>query len=191
MANKEHLAKLKEGVDAWNVWREKNPTIQPDLVGADLRGANLSGADLSDADLRGANLSVSDLFEAKLSGADLLGANLIEADLSEANFGGVNLSGANLRSASLVRANLKRANLSEADLTGVDLISLASRPILAFLRIGGTSALRPSQKHEKPGTHAKTSDENRYNRLLWPGSCAAPVTRQWAKGTGSSEKSGA
>ncbi|MGA2411123.1 MAG: hypothetical protein ABSG46_12140 [Candidatus Binataceae bacterium] len=29
MANPEHLAKLKEGVEAWNQWREENPEILP------------------------------------------------------------------------------------------------------------------------------------------------------------------
>ena len=28
MANPEHLAKLKEGVEAWNKWRKDNPKIK-------------------------------------------------------------------------------------------------------------------------------------------------------------------
>jgi hypothetical protein len=31
MANDEHVAMLKKGVDAWNAWREENPDIRPDL----------------------------------------------------------------------------------------------------------------------------------------------------------------
>jgi hypothetical protein len=34
MANKEHLARLKQGVKAWNQWREANIHIKPDLSGA-------------------------------------------------------------------------------------------------------------------------------------------------------------
>ena len=41
MANPEHLELLKEGVDAWNTWRERNPDVQPDLKGADLSTRNL------------------------------------------------------------------------------------------------------------------------------------------------------
>ncbi len=85
MANPEHLAKLKEGVEAWNAWRDENPDVMPDLVetnlsGADLFEANLSGANLSVADLTGANLSLADLSVADLTGADLSGADLFMAD---------------------------------------------------------------------------------------------------------------
>jgi hypothetical protein len=27
MANEEHLAQLKQGVEAWNAWREKHPEV--------------------------------------------------------------------------------------------------------------------------------------------------------------------
>jgi hypothetical protein len=37
MANDEHVALLKKGVDAWNEWRKENPEIQPDLSDANLR----------------------------------------------------------------------------------------------------------------------------------------------------------
>jgi hypothetical protein len=40
MAKQEHLAKLEEGVEAWNAWRLKNLDIVPDLNGADFSGAN-------------------------------------------------------------------------------------------------------------------------------------------------------
>ena len=31
MAIEEHLAMFKHGVEAWNHWRDANPTLQPDL----------------------------------------------------------------------------------------------------------------------------------------------------------------
>ena len=118
MANEEHLAVLKRGVEAWNQWRQKNPEVRPDLGraklaranlrGADLSGADLSGADLSGADLSGANLTWADLSRADLSGADLSGANLcFWADLS-----GANLSGANLRDASVEWTTFGNVDLS-------------------------------------------------------------------------------
>jgi uncharacterized protein YjbI with pentapeptide repeats len=91
MANDEHVAMLKRGVDAWNEWRGENPYIRPNL-----REAHLIKADLGGADLRGADLS----------GADLSDANLSGADLSEANLSGARLSGANLKASTLVGTDL-------------------------------------------------------------------------------------
>jgi Pentapeptide repeats (8 copies) len=116
MANPEHLAKLNEGVEAWNNWRSANIGIIPDLRGANLSGANLYGADLREADL----------FEANLWGANLWGANLNEANLHRADLSGAvlswgNLSEANLREAHLRKARLRWANLYGADLEGANL----------------------------------------------------------------------
>jgi hypothetical protein len=61
MANDEHVAILKKGMDAWNRWREENPDIRPDLSEADLKGANLKGADLREANLRQARLGEANL----------------------------------------------------------------------------------------------------------------------------------
>ena len=55
MANKQHLAKLKEGKEAWNQWRTDNPTVKPNLKGATLREKNLEGFDFSHTDIRGTN----------------------------------------------------------------------------------------------------------------------------------------
>ena len=78
MANKKHVARLKQGVEAWNQWRRENPKIRPNLSRADLRRADLRGADLF-----GANLSGADLSHANLSGADLDYANLRGTGLSK------------------------------------------------------------------------------------------------------------
>ncbi len=133
MANEEHLKILRQGVEAWNKWRDENRAIEPDLSGAnliraDLRkayldDAGLFGANLSGADLRKAYLSEADLSRADLSGANLIGAyliraNLDNADLVGANLSGARLSGANLREADLREADLRRADLSEARLRG-------------------------------------------------------------------------
>jgi uncharacterized protein YjbI with pentapeptide repeats len=67
MANQEHLATLKQGAHAWNLWRKARLDLQPDLRRADLNFADLSGADLSGADLSGADLSGADLSDAKVT----------------------------------------------------------------------------------------------------------------------------
>jgi uncharacterized protein YjbI with pentapeptide repeats len=160
MANDEHVAILKKGVDAWNAWRAENPHIRPELsranlVGADLSKANLSGASIFATDLSRANLSGADLSWANLSRANLREANLSGADLREAGLSKANLSGADLREAglskaklsgvSLSRANLSRASLAQADLSGADLskanLSGASLPItnLFLANLGGAN----------------------------------------------------
>jgi uncharacterized protein YjbI with pentapeptide repeats len=156
MANPEHLAKLKEGVAAWNDWRRANraatwndwkpayPEIVPDLDKADideanLRGANLRKAGLDGANLRDAKLSGANLSRAKLRGARLVGTKLIgaslggahlkHADLTNANLSNANVTGANLVGANLTDSNLFHANLSRADLSKAD---------FSGARLGGT-----------------------------------------------------
>ena len=143
MANPEHLAILKQGVERWNEWREQHIGVRPDLGKADLRGARLDRANLAEADLHGtdlreANLDGTSLFradlerarlsDARLSGADLSQSDLAGADLSDATLitanlsGGVDLSGAILSGVDLNRAVLTDAELIETDLQGASLI---------------------------------------------------------------------
>jgi hypothetical protein len=119
MADTEHVTKLKESVEAWNVWRRNNffeiPKLKrADLAGADLRKANLEDADLSSADLRGADLSGTDLSHANLSHADLRKTNLSGANLYGVKLYGANLEGANLSDAHLMLTNFTNVTLSEA-----------------------------------------------------------------------------
>ena len=109
MANSEHLALLKEGVENWDKWRVENPDIEADLREADLSEAKLTGANLHRAYLRRANLSGSNLHGADLSGANLAGANLTSADLTKANLAG----------ALLLNAQLEKANLSGCFIYGI------------------------------------------------------------------------
>jgi uncharacterized protein YjbI with pentapeptide repeats len=137
MANEEHLALLRRGVEAWNEWKAKNPEIRPNLSfatgkritisgaklsGVDLSRTNLIRADLSKTDLIGANLKEANLNEAYMSQAELIGADLRFADLSSADLISANLMGANLSNTYLSGADLTKANLSGADLVGAKLI---------------------------------------------------------------------
>ncbi|HEX4956469.1 MAG TPA: toll/interleukin-1 receptor domain-containing protein [Thermoanaerobaculia bacterium] len=118
MANPRHLSLLTEGVEAWNAWRQVEPSEWPDLQHArlprarlnhcDLQNANLVAADLEDACLAGANLRNANLKDSKLMRADLRGAALAES----------NLYGSDLREADLSRADLRCANLERSQLGG-------------------------------------------------------------------------
>src|SRR3954451_3164280 len=103
MANKEHLARLKPGVEAWNQWRRENPDARPDLSQANLVGAHLVEADLS-------------------------GTNLFWADLAYANLHNADFSRANLFAANLCGANLRKTILHDADLCDTGLDRLPSPP---------------------------------------------------------------
>ena len=143
MANEEHVARLKQGVDAWNEWRKANPEVKPDLEGESLTGVHLAGAILKEVNLAGAFLdraylkeailTLANLEEAHLEGSNLGGANLQGAKLGRANLRWARLkqailfdskldqaalSSANFEGAGLSRASLKGASLSEASLKG-------------------------------------------------------------------------
>ncbi len=107
MAHEEHLALLRQGVRAWNEWRDSNPGLRPDLTearlpGADLCQMNLAKANLARADLRGARLCEANLQGAQLRWTILAEAHLQYADLTAATgllagqLAGADVSGAQL-----------------------------------------------------------------------------------------------
>jgi hypothetical protein len=143
MADPKHVDILKQGVDAWNRWRDSHHYLRPDLREVDLQGVDIRGAYLAEADLSrvdfsgrdmsGALLDDADFTEAKFNDADLTKAdltrsNLFRADLVKANLEGAKLQAADFRQAYLMGANLKSiymggvdftaAGLSHADFTG-------------------------------------------------------------------------
>ncbi|NJM23820.1 MAG: pentapeptide repeat-containing protein, partial [Richelia sp. SM1_7_0] len=148
-ADKTHLRILRKGAATWNQWREKHPSIKPNLRSVDLseinyidlsqynlanadltniKGfatnfyqTNLVSANLSGANLRNVNFYQADMRACNLSGATLLNSHLIEAILNEANLSNAVLTDSNLSQASLIKANLSNANLTGADLSDVNL----------------------------------------------------------------------
>jgi len=109
MANPEHLKILKQGVDAWNIWRVEDSGVFPDLEGADLLLADLSGINLSSAHLAGATLSGANLSGGYLGAANIRGASLIET----------NLNGAFLDNSDFTEAWMGRAVFGDNDLSTV------------------------------------------------------------------------
>ncbi len=99
MADPKHLKILKQGVEAWNKWRQKYPWIIPHLEEAGLRRVHLFRANFRKANLSRADLSAADLGEADLRGANLRGANLTGANLFKANLGGGDLENSDFKGA--------------------------------------------------------------------------------------------
>ena len=109
MAIEEHLNKIKQGVDAWNKWREDNPNEVPDLSKADIRGCKLQKINLNNANLKEAKLQYSNLYEANLEKADLSKAKLLETNLQSAKLKNADLSGAGLLESNLQFTDLENA----------------------------------------------------------------------------------
>lgn len=146
MANQEHLAILKQGVDVWNEWRDEHPDIRPDL-----RQVNLSRANLRDAVFNKASFFYASLWQANLNGATFTGVDLQRANITDnnsfyfiqntsiddnnTNLSGLDLRGINLTGAELSKANLSGANLRRASLIGTNL----TEAILTGCQIYGIS----------------------------------------------------
>jgi uncharacterized protein YjbI with pentapeptide repeats len=113
MANAKHLQSIKKSVDSWNLWREQNPDIVPDLSKADLRGLNLQNVNLKNAQLKETKLNFSNL-----SGANLDSANMEKCKLQEANLQRANLQNAKLNGAGMLESNLQYADFTNANLEG-------------------------------------------------------------------------
>jgi len=153
MAKPEHVAKLKEGVDAWNKSREAEAIdVAADLSGADLTETILTEANLTDVDLSRANFTGANLSYADLSRANLLVARLISADLTGVNLSGADLTGANLTGANLNKADFTAATLSNSTLTGANLSYAIFRwTILANTNLAETKGLELCE-HRTPST---------------------------------------
>ena len=125
MANDEHVALLKQGVDAWNKWRAENANIRPNRNGADLHEANLSEVNLNEADLSLANLSAANLSAAFLSraflpGADLSGADLMAATLLDTDLTGADITGCRVHGVSAWGLKLERTKQQNLIITSKD-----------------------------------------------------------------------
>ncbi len=114
MANEEHLKLIKNGIDNWNEWRQKNPELKPDLTLADLRGSKLQKINLNNSNLKECKLQFSNLSGAYLEGANLTKAKLQEACLQNTHMKSCNLSGAGMLESDLQNADLENANLEGA-----------------------------------------------------------------------------
>lgn len=131
MADDEHLAVLRQGVSAWNEWRDRHPQVEPDLSRIDLRDQNFTGCNFRGTNFTRSDLSMTSLdrsvlahvvlHRAIVTGMNFSGLNLRNADISAVNLTGSNLSGADLYSADLTGSRLNKADLSGASLRGATL----------------------------------------------------------------------
>jgi uncharacterized protein YjbI with pentapeptide repeats len=143
MAIEEHLAMFKQGVEAWNRWRDANPALQPDLSRVNFwsletsdpylmealwnvwlperRSYNLKNVNFASTNLRGACLSSADLRGACFNSAELSFADLRHATVDRAQFQKAKLKAAKLVELHAAHADLSGADLEYSDLSGADL----------------------------------------------------------------------
>ena len=124
MGNPDHLAWLKEGVNAWNARRQRH-SFKPDLRSESI--SNALGAEERDfihdtrrANARGINLSGANLIQATLNNLDFTGANFVQSDLSESSlvnsvFTGAMFVGSRLRNARPHSANFQGAKFLSSE----------------------------------------------------------------------------
>jgi len=115
MANPRHVAKLKEGKEAWNAWR-KTSDESPDLSGVELEGFSLKGYDLVSANFSGADLSDVSFEDALCDDCSFENASVfigifIDAELTKCNF----------RNALIADCTFSACTFDQSDLTGADL----------------------------------------------------------------------
>jgi hypothetical protein len=144
MANPEHLAILKQGVEVWNRW-----VLDPHNIPVDLREANLAGMDLTGIKLMSALLDGADLHGTDLRSSDLRSTSMRRANLTKAKFSAAlathaRLSESNLESAELFLTNLSHSDLSRSNLTDAALVDTNLNGVnlekanLTAVRLNGT-----------------------------------------------------
>ncbi|MBV8546933.1 MAG: toll/interleukin-1 receptor domain-containing protein [Acidobacteria bacterium] len=116
MANPEHVAKLKEGWEAWNAWRETSDET-PDLSGVNLVSKALDYYQLSYADFSGAFLDRLSFYktichDTSFEGARLYSCAFIISELINCNFVDVSIRYSTFDSCSLAESDLTGALLS-------------------------------------------------------------------------------
>ena len=116
MANPEHLAILKQGVEIWNNWKKDNPEIT-----VDLSNTKLIDLDLSNIDLSNAILSNTDCKNTKFEDSKLWSVNFNHANLEHTSFISAVLLGCNFQHARLTNSHLFQANAFEADFSYANL----------------------------------------------------------------------
>ncbi|NVJ60954.1 MAG: pentapeptide repeat-containing protein [Gammaproteobacteria bacterium] len=124
------LEMLDAGQEAWNNWRDANPTISINLSGQDLSNRDLSGYDFSEinlsycnfskSDLSGANLISARLEHAKLNYTNLEHANLIASEMAHADLTLAKVKGAKFLTAQLAHTNFSHVDFSGHSLQGMD-----------------------------------------------------------------------
>jgi hypothetical protein len=122
MANPEHVAKLKEGREAWNQWR-KSSREKPDLSGVKLKGVsldlyNLLSTDFSDAELQRVYFGIALCCDSSFERARLSSV-VFSGSLQRSNFRGSVISFSVFSSCLLDECDFTEASLLDCTFAGI------------------------------------------------------------------------
>jgi hypothetical protein len=125
MANPKHVAKLKEGKDAWNDWRDSTSEV-PDLREANLAGRNFVGYDFKNllvdfATLAGSRFANCNLEDASFRNAYGMDARFYGSYVQRCDFRQTGLHGARFDYTVATGADFRGADLSWAFFDTCDL----------------------------------------------------------------------
>jgi uncharacterized protein YjbI with pentapeptide repeats len=122
MANSEHIAKLLEGAQAWNDWRNANAGSHPDLSNIDFYTVGgqpeysalqiYSGFDFSHCALYRASLRNCIFEECDFSNSRLSFSDLVDSHCTNCNFQGARLNVSKIGSAKFISCDFTDAELS-------------------------------------------------------------------------------
>jgi uncharacterized protein YjbI with pentapeptide repeats len=128
MSNRQAIALLEQGSQAWNDWRKHQQEARPVLEHGQFRDAWLNGLNLNGAKVGHTDFTRARLLNAKcvgasfehlvFTGADLTGTDFRGAHLSHIDFSSSDLSWANLRGAHVAHSRFTAGMLLGADLRG-------------------------------------------------------------------------
>jgi len=154
MADKDHVRRIREGVETWNDWRRANPYEHPDLEEADLKGVELSGANLRVANLRHACLEDANVENAVLVGADLRAARLKGLRCSGAKFRNEDTGAVDVGGLFLVLEGIRRRIVVTiaADVSFKEASVIRTALNTIHREIDGTEFATPPVTDERPKT---------------------------------------
>ena len=92
MADPRHEEILKSGVEKFNLWRQSQPEIIPNLEGVELQDLSLQGINLKNANLNSTTFFSVDLSKSDLSMTSFQFANIYESNLENADLRGANFT---------------------------------------------------------------------------------------------------
>lgn len=170
MANPKHVEKLKEGVEAWNKWREDYPGVEPDLKGAAIPPLQICAEINKELLAWELQESTLDNPQTALNAKNnYIGYNFKAADLRRADFSGLNLQGAIFQEAQLQKAKFQAADLTEANFCGAKVsgIEFDNKMKCRGIEVTGCTGSQRFVRHVMDLDYIEETREKHPSKYMW------------------------